>query len=82
MIRHIVLFSLREPESPEAGEMLASLCALPDQISEIRGFMLGPAFNDSHSFQFALTVDGDDVDVLTRYRDHPVTFLWSNGCAH
>lgn len=71
MIRHIVLFSLHDSESPEAEALLASLRALPAQITEIRGLMLGRTINESRGHQFALTVDVDDADALARYREHP-----------
>jgi Stress responsive A/B Barrel Domain len=71
VIRHIVLFSLTDGSGPEGAELLASLEALPDRISEIRGFMLGRLINDTGQHQFALTVDLDDAEALARYREHP-----------
>jgi myo-inositol catabolism protein IolC len=70
LIRHIVLFSLEDADSPEAEQLLASLRALPRQVPEIRGLMLGRPINDG-AHQFALTVDLDDEEALARYRAHP-----------
>jgi hypothetical protein len=71
VLRHIVLFTLTDEQSPEAGQLLADLEGLPGRIPEIRGLMLGRLLNESGHHQFALTVDLDDVDALARYREHP-----------
>lgn len=70
VLRHIVLFTLADDQAPEAEQLLADLEALPSRVPEIRGLMLGRLINEG-GHQFALTVDLDDVDALTRYREHP-----------
>jgi hypothetical protein len=71
VLRHIVLFTLTDDTSSDAEQLLASLESLPEQISEIRGLMLGRLINESGRHQFALTVDLDDAAALERSREHP-----------
>lgn len=70
MIRHVVLFTLKEPAQPTLDELLAELEDLRGAIPEIRSLVCGRnVASTPHSA--VLTVDVDDERALRTYREHP-----------
>ncbi len=77
MIRHIVMFRLREyPTAAEkqkaAGEVLDELRKLPEKIHVIRSFEAGANIcSDAWAFDIALDLTFDSEADLEIYRYHP-----------
>jgi hypothetical protein len=70
MLRHIVLWSMKDDAERSLDELLDDLRALVDDIDEIKALSCGPLINDA-PHDAALCVDLRDEDALARYRAHP-----------
>lgn len=76
MIKHVLLFKLREMESAEAKqavmqEIKRRLEGLVGVVPSIRSMEVGLNQNPRETFDIALTTTHDDWDGLFAYRDHP-----------
>jgi hypothetical protein len=70
MLRHVVLWSMKDDAERSLDELLADLRALVGNIEEIRALSCGPLINDA-PHDAALCVDLEDEEALARYRAHP-----------
>jgi len=73
MFRHVVMVRWKSEASPEQrAAALAGMRSLPDQIPQIRRFMLGEdARVDDGTFDLVIVADFDSADYYAIYRDHP-----------
>ncbi len=76
MIKHIVLFKLKEFTSEEAktaklAEIKAALEALPPIIKEIKSMTVGINCNTNESFDIALETTFNNLEELEIYAKHP-----------
>ena len=67
MIRHIVLFTLKDHDG---NDLIESLRSLPDQVPVIQALSLGRSIKPG-THEYALTVDVADEDALEKYRNDP-----------
>jgi hypothetical protein len=73
MLRHVVMFKLKEGAPADTLESLAEgLHALSQSISEISGYRYGPdlALREGN-FDFCLVAEFADADAFGRYVVHP-----------
>lgn len=72
-IRHVVLMRFRPETAPEAVERLQNaLNALPGQIPEIAGYLVGPDLGlADDNWDLAVTGDFTSLENFETYRDHP-----------
>ena len=74
MIRHIVMFRLKEEISKDIlPEVKARALSLRDKIPFIRGMEVhaGAAGAPESNYDIALICDFDSIEALDTYRDHP-----------
>lgn len=76
MLKHIVLFSLVDFESPEAkatqiATMKRELEALPELIPALRSLTVFLNENSAEAFDFGLEAIVDSLETLPEYADHP-----------
>lgn len=76
MIKHIVLFKLKEMESAEAKmsimqEFKEALEALKEKISVLRFIEVGINCNPKEDFDIALTTEFNTMEDLAYYATHP-----------
>jgi hypothetical protein len=73
MIRHTVLFGWNDDATDEQKKRVADeLAKLPSLVPSIRAFVSGPDVGiNQGNFDFAATVDFDDVAGYIAYRDNP-----------
>ncbi len=73
MLKHIVLFKLKEGISEAQVEELATgLGRLPEIIEEIREFAFGrDVIGSERSYDFGLVSLFDDLAAMERYQVHP-----------
>ena len=79
MIKHIVMFHLKEENKEEnIKEALNRLSTFPEEIPTLKGFeaVVNASEADSTNCDLALVCDFDDIDGLNAYQVHPshVTF--------
>ncbi|MDR1500015.1 MAG: Dabb family protein [Tannerellaceae bacterium] len=77
MIRHIVMFKLKELASPEEKQAIMSeikegLELLVHRIDVVRSIHVGLNINPSESWDIVLTADFDSLEDLSVYVDHPL----------
>ncbi|WP_440072085.1 Dabb family protein [Streptosporangium sp. OZ121] len=74
MFRHVVLFTWTEEATEEQRARVATeLAKLPEAITEIRSYTLGPDAGVSPgNHQFAIVADFDSAGDFLVYRDHPL----------
>ncbi len=73
MFRHVVMMRFTPESTPaQLAAMQARLLQLPQQIPEIRDYVIGDdaRINDGN-FDFVIVADFDNVDDYLVYRDHP-----------
>ena len=70
MLRHVVIWSMKEDRRDELDDLIRELRELPAQIGEIEALSVGPLLNET-GFEAALCVDVADAEALERYRSHP-----------
>lgn len=72
-IRHVVLMRFQPGTEPAAIESLTSaLRALPGQIPEISGYLVGSDLDLADgNWDFAVTADFTSIENFHVYRDHP-----------
>ena len=76
MIKHIVLFKLKEMETPEAklavtNRFKSALEALKGKIEVLRFIEVGLNCNPNEDFDIALTTEFDNMEDLAFYATHP-----------
>ena len=76
MIKHVVMFKLKEFPAEEKANLLREIKTrledLKSNIQEIRHLEAGINITDSErAFDVALVSEFDDTDALERYRVHP-----------
>lgn len=77
MINHVVLFKLREFETPEKKEearnhIQESLLSLKDKISQLKYIEVGKHFQvNSPSFDICLITHFESLEDLKIYAEHP-----------
>ena len=75
MIRHIVLFKLKEMASDKKLDIMnrfkSALEALVGRIDVIRSMQVGLNINPNEAFDIALTCEFDNMDDLATYATHP-----------
>lgn len=72
MLRHVVLFALREGASTaDAEELVRELEGLRATVPGVRALACGRDVSGRGSFQVGLTVDFDDRAGLAAYLAHP-----------
>jgi stress responsive alpha/beta barrel protein len=73
MFRHVVLFRWKPEADQEQKQAVAEeLRKLPSEISELRGYHVGPdAGMRAGNYDFAVVADFDDPGGYIAYRDHP-----------
>ena len=74
MIKHIVMFHLKEENKAEnIKEALKRLSTFPDEIPTLRGFeaVVNAPEADGTNCDLALVCDFDDMDGLNAYQVHP-----------
>lgn len=73
MVRHVVLLTFNDDATTaEIDAIVTALRALPDQIPELRQYVVGVDLglaDDNADLQ--VTADTDDIDGYFAYRDHP-----------
>ena len=74
MVKHIVFFKLRDDikdKNKAVKYVINTLYPLKDKIDEIKFYELGMNFADKQTaFDIALISHFDNVDALSRYRNH------------
>jgi hypothetical protein len=70
MLRHVVVWSMKEGREGELDRLLDALRALPTEVEEIKALSAGRLLNSSE-LDAVLCVDVEDPDALERYRAHP-----------
>lgn len=73
MLRHIVLLTFADGTSPDVvGRIVDALRELPDQIPELRSYVVGTdlALADGNA-DVAVVADLDDESGYVTYSDHP-----------
>ncbi len=76
MIRHIVMWKLKDFEKPEIKALNASklkdeLHALKKEIVQIRALNVGVNLNPENEYDIALESEFDNFDDLKIYQKHP-----------
>lgn len=75
MVRHVLLFKLKEMEPQEkahiANEIKSRLLALKVTVSAIAKIEVGINQNPAEAFDIALVSEHKDWNALAEYRDHP-----------
>ena len=76
MVRHIVMFKLKEFETPEAKEakmqeIKVALEALIDKIDVLRMIRLDFNVNPAETWDIILTTELDSLADVTTYANHP-----------
>jgi hypothetical protein len=73
MIKHVVFMKFKKETTEEdIAAIERGLGALPDIISEIKGYEFGrDVLRTERSYDFALVSAFDDLDALQRYSIHP-----------
>jgi len=70
MVRHVVVWTMKDDTEGELDGLLEALQALPGEIAEIKALSAGRLLNSSE-YDAALCVDVEDSEALERYRAHP-----------
>lgn len=72
-IRHVVLMQFKPDTDPADVEKLTkALRALPGQIPEIAGYLVGPDIGlADDNWDFSVTADFTSIENFEIYRDHP-----------
>lgn len=76
MIRHVVMFKLKELASPgdkmnKLQEIKSSLEALIDKIDAVRSIRVDLNVNPSETWDFVLTTEHNTLEDLSTYATHP-----------
>lgn len=73
MIKHLVIMKFKPGISESRfRDMEKGLKALPDVISEIKGYEFGlDVVRSERSYDFGLSADFEDLEALKRYQIHP-----------
>lgn len=73
MIRHVVMFKLRQDADPaEVETWLGRLRELPHKIDFVKNFSVGrDQLHLPRSYDVALVCDFDNLDLVKQYGDHP-----------
>ena len=76
MIRHIVLWKLKNSENPEIKALNASrleneLRHLKKEIVQIKRLEIGANLNPENEYDIALIIDFDSFEDLMTYQNHP-----------
>ena len=76
MVKHVLLFKLREMNSPEKKmaimkDIKSQLLALKDVVTAISKIDVGINQNPKENYDIALISEHKDWDALAEYRDHP-----------
>ncbi|WP_282036726.1 Dabb family protein [Saccharicrinis aurantiacus] len=77
MIKHVVLFKLKDFESAEAkadklNEIKMALEGLLGKISELKTIIVGINCNENESFDFALETTFESMEAMDVYAKHPL----------
>ena len=70
MLRHVVIWSMKEEHTGELSRLLDAMDGLADQIDEVAALSTGRLLNESRHHA-VLVVDLADDGALDRYRAHP-----------
>lgn len=72
MIRHIVLFKLKEPSEENLSKTKEILLSMSGRVPELRSIEVGTDFlHSERSYDVALSVAVDDKEALERYQRDP-----------
>ena len=81
MIKHIVMFHLKEENKEEnIKEALKRLSTFPDEIPTLKGFeaVVNAPEADCTNCDLALVCDFEDIDGLNAYQVHPSHVAFGN----
>ena len=72
MVKHLVLFRLKEKTQKSSRQLMGAFAGLPDKIEEIQHLEVGEDFKSTpKSFDVALSVEFDDREALSAFSIHP-----------
>ncbi|MBS1256780.1 MAG: hypothetical protein MAG581_02607 [Deltaproteobacteria bacterium] len=72
MVKHIVMFKLKEKTSENMDHAVSTLRSLEGKVESLRYIEVGVDFKESErSYDFVLTTHFDDKEGLTAYAEHP-----------
>ena len=72
MVKHLVLFRLKEKTQKSSRQLMGAFAGLPDKIEEIQHLEVGEDFKTTpKSFDVALSVEFDDREALSAFSIHP-----------
>lgn len=73
MVKHIVMFKLKEKTRDHLDQVIAALCGMEGRIETLRFLEVGEDFNNSErAFDLVLTTHFDNRSGLETYSAHPV----------
>jgi hypothetical protein len=70
VLRHIVLFTVKEENRDELDSLIEDLRTLQQRVPQVRRAICGPAIGGT-GYDAALVVELDDRAALPAYREHP-----------
>lgn len=72
MVKHLVLFRLKEKTPQSSRQLMDAFVGLPEKIEEIQHLEVGEDFKlTPKSFDVALSVEFDDREALSAFSVHP-----------
>lgn len=72
MIKHVVMWTVKEPKQENLRKAVEMLEGLKDKVEVIRALDVGVDFSDGEaSYDLALIVEVSSKEDLAVYRDHP-----------
>lgn len=72
MIKHIVLFKIKEEHKPEVPSLIERFKEMKDKIPELTDFQIGEDFlHSARSYDVGLIATVKDKGDLAVYADHP-----------
>ena len=80
MIRHIVMWKVREGEEENREKFLSGLAALDGVIPEIRHMEIHRSCKPCSAYDACLISDFEDLDALGRYKNDPRHVAVSSLC--
>ncbi len=72
MVKHLVLFRLKEKTPQSSRQLMDAFVGLPEKIEEIQHLEVGEDFKTTpKSFDVALSVEFGDQEALSAFSVHP-----------
>ena len=72
MVRHLVLFHLKEKTPLSSRQLMEAFAGLPEKIEEIQHLEVGEDFKTTpKSFDVALSIEFGDREPLSFFANHP-----------